>query len=140
MLVIIRIHRKWRKNWLIYTSSTTLFKSFEILPFHFGNISSSATCARSAWMPPTKPQWCRFLCLLLMYCWYIYTNLSPWDRQRQVRRRMGLIERRRGLAMAPVATLGIFFKVFLNKHKLHNLIKRKFYILTTTTIKKYANT
>ena len=33
-----------------------------------------------------------------------------------------------------VATLGIFFRVFLNKHKLHNLIKRKFYILTTTTI------
>ena len=34
-----------------------------------------------------------------------------------------------------VATLEIFFRVFLNKHKLHNLIKRKFYILTTTTIK-----
>ena len=39
-----------------------------------------------------------------------------------------------------VVTLGIFFRVFLNKHKLHNLIKRKFYILTTTTIKKHANT
>ena len=39
-----------------------------------------------------------------------------------------------------VATSGNFFRVFLNKHKLHNLIKRKFYILTTTTIKKYTNT
>ena len=39
-----------------------------------------------------------------------------------------------------VVTLRIFFRVFLNKHKLHNLIKRKFYILTTTTIKKHANT
>ena len=35
-----------------------------------------------------------------------------------------------------VATLGNFVRVFLNKHKLHNLIKRKFYILITTTIKK----
>ena len=40
----------------------------------------------------------------------------------------------------PVATLESFSRVFLNKHKLHNLIKRKFYILTTTTIKKHANT
>ena len=40
----------------------------------------------------------------------------------------------------PVTTLRNFFMVFLNKHKLHNLIKRKFYILTTTTIKKYTNT
>ena len=30
--------------------------------------------------------------------------------------------------------------VFLKKHKLYNLIKRKIYILTTTTIKKHANT
>ena len=36
-----------------------------------------------------------------------------------------------------VATLGIFLRVFLKKHKLHNLIKRENYILTTiTTIKK----
>ena len=33
-----------------------------------------------------------------------------------------------------------FFRVFPNKHKLYNLIKRKFCILTTTIIKKYANT
>ena len=39
-----------------------------------------------------------------------------------------------------VATPGNFVRVFLNKHKLHNLIKRKFYILITTTIKKYTNT
>ena len=39
-----------------------------------------------------------------------------------------------------VAAPGIFFRVFLNKHKLHNLIKRKFCILTTTIIKKHANT
>ena len=39
--------------------------------------------------------------------------------------------------LIPVAVPGIFSRVFLNKHKLHNLIKRKFYILTTTTtIKK----
>ena len=38
-----------------------------------------------------------------------------------------------------VATPGNFVRVFLNKYKLHNLIKRKFYILTTTTIKKHAN-
>ena len=75
-------------------------KSFEILPFHFDNISSSATCARSAWMPPIKPQWYCFLCLLLMYCWYIYMNLNPCDRQRQAKRRMVLIERKRGLVMA----------------------------------------
>ena len=30
----------------------------------------------------------------------------------------------------------IFSRIFLNKHKLHNLIKRKFYILIITTIKK----
>ena len=35
-----------------------------------------------------------------------------------------------------MATLGIFFRVFLKKHKLHNLIKREIHILTTTTIKK----
>ena len=29
----------------------------------------------------------------------------------------------------------IFFRIFLNKHKLHHLIKRKIFILTTTTIK-----
>ena len=40
----------------------------------------------------------------------------------------------------PVTTPRNFFMVFLNKHKLHNLIKRKFYILITTTIKKNANT
>ena len=39
-----------------------------------------------------------------------------------------------------VATPRNFVRVFLNKHKLHNLIKRKFYILITTTIKKHANT
>ena len=38
--------------------------------------------------------------------------------------------------MEVVATPGNFVRVFLNKHKLHNLIKRKFYILITTTIKK----
>ena len=38
-----------------------------------------------------------------------------------------------------VVTPGNFVRVFLNKYKLHNLIKRKFYILITT-IKKYANT
>ena len=32
-----------------------------------------------------------------------------------------------------VAAPGIFFWVFLKKHKLHNLMKRKYYILTTTT-------
>ena len=34
-----------------------------------------------------------------------------------------------------------FSRLFLKKHKLHNLIKRKFYILTmiTTTIKKHTN-
>ena len=35
----------------------------------------------------------------------------------------------------PVAAPGIFSKVFLKKHKLHNLIKRD-HILITTTIKK----
>ena len=39
-----------------------------------------------------------------------------------------------------VVALGIFPMVFLKKHKLHNLIKREIYILTTTTIKKHANT
>ena len=38
-----------------------------------------------------------------------------------------------------VATPGNFVRVFLNKYKLHNLIKRKFYILTTI-IKKHINT
>ena len=41
-----------------------------------------------------------------------------------------------GLEFYTVATLGNFFRVFFNKHKLHNLIKRKICILTTTTIKK----
>ena len=45
-----------------------------------------------------------------------------------------------GLEFYTVAALGIFFKVFVNKHKLHNLIKRKFCILTITIIKKHANT
>ena len=36
----------------------------------------------------------------------------------------------------PMATPEIFFRVFLNKYKLHNLIKRKICILITTTIKK----
>ena len=36
----------------------------------------------------------------------------------------------------PVADPGIFPRVFLKKYKLHNLIKREIYILTTTTIKK----
>ena len=40
----------------------------------------------------------------------------------------------------PMATLGIFFRIFLKKHKLHNLIKREIHILTTTKIKKHANT
>ena len=44
------------------------------------------------------------------------------------------------ILMTSVAILGNFVKVFLNKNKLHNLIKRKFYILITTTIKKYTNT
>ena len=39
-----------------------------------------------------------------------------------------------------VATPGNFVRVFLNKYKLHNLIKRKFYILITTIIKKHTNT
>ena len=34
----------------------------------------------------------------------------------------------------------IFLRIFLKKHKLNNLIKREIHILTTTTIKKYANT
>ena len=34
-----------------------------------------------------------------------------------------------------------FFRTFLKKHKLHNLIKKKNYIMTTTTtIKKHVNT
>ena len=33
-----------------------------------------------------------------------------------------------------------FFKMFFKKHKLYNLIKREIHILTTTTIKKHANT
>ena len=39
-----------------------------------------------------------------------------------------------------VATPRNFFRVFLKKYKLHNLIKRKFYMWTITTIKKHANT
>ena len=39
-----------------------------------------------------------------------------------------------------VATLGIFLRVFLKKHKLYNLIKREIHILTIITIKKHANT
>ena len=35
-----------------------------------------------------------------------------------------------------VAVSGIFLRVFLKKYKIHNLIKRKMHILTTTTIKK----
>ena len=35
-----------------------------------------------------------------------------------------------------MATPRIFSRVFLDKHKLHNLIKIKFYISTITTIKK----
>ena len=31
-----------------------------------------------------------------------------------------------------VALVIFFFRIFLKKHKLHHLIKRKFYILTTT--------
>ena len=34
----------------------------------------------------------------------------------------------------------IFSRMFLNKHKLHNLIKRKFCILTTTKIKNKNKT
>ena len=44
------------------------------------------------------------------------------------------------ILMTSVVILGNFVKVFLNKYKLHNVIKRKFYILITTTIKKHANT
>ena len=44
------------------------------------------------------------------------------------------------ILMTSVAILGNFVKVFLNKYKLHNVIKRKFYILIITTIKKHANT
>ena len=36
----------------------------------------------------------------------------------------------------PVAAPEIYFRVFLNKNKLYDLIKRKICILTTTTIKK----
>ena len=39
-----------------------------------------------------------------------------------------------------VATPGIYFRVFLKKYKLHNLIKREIHILTIITIKKHANT
>ena len=37
-----------------------------------------------------------------------------------------------------VMALGIFLRVFLKKHKLHNLIKIEIHILKTTTIKKHA--
>ena len=39
-----------------------------------------------------------------------------------------------------MVALGIFFRMFLKKHKLYNLIKREIHILTTTTIKKHVNT
>ena len=45
-----------------------------------------------------------------------------------------------GMQWSSVATLGIFFKVFFKKHKLHNLIKKEIHILTTITIKKQTNT
>ena len=37
------------------------------------------------------------------------------------------------------ATLEIFLRVFLKKHKLYNLIKKEIHIMTTT-IKKHTNT
>ena len=37
-----------------------------------------------------------------------------------------------------MVALGIFFRMFLKKYKLYNLIKREIHILTTT-IKKQAN-
>ena len=43
---------------------------------------------------------------------------------------------RKVLSAQAVAALGIFLRVFLKKHKLHNLIEREIHILTTTTIKK----
>ena len=39
-------------------------------------------------------------------------------------------------SQSPVATLEIFLRMFLKKHKLYNLIKKEIHILTTTTIKK----
>ena len=45
-----------------------------------------------------------------------------------------------GLEFYTVVALEIFFRIFFNKHKLRNLIKRKFCILTTTKIKKHTNT
>ena len=74
--------------------------------YHFGNISSPATTrmnsnGRSAWVPQAKPQpewWC-FLRLLLMYCRYIFTNLSWWDWRRRARMRMGKIDGERVSAM-----------------------------------------
>ena len=39
-------------------------------------------------------------------------------------------------SLQPVAISRIFLRVFLKKYKIHNLIKRKIHILTTTTIKK----
>ena len=44
------------------------------------------------------------------------------------------------LTREAVVALEIFLRVLLKKHKLHNLIKRKIHILTTTIKKKYANT
>ena len=46
------------------------------------------------------------------------------------------------MEMEAVAASENFFRAFLKKHKLHNLIKKKNYIMTTTTttIKKYVNT
>ena len=44
------------------------------------------------------------------------------------------------IVLCTVTAPKIFFRVFLNKNKLHDLIKRKFCILTTTTIKKHVKT
>ena len=45
------------------------------------------------------------------------------------------------MEMEAVAASENFFRAFLKKHKLHNLIKKKNYIMTTTTtIKKHVNT
>ena len=39
-----------------------------------------------------------------------------------------------------VAAFFFFSRVFLNKHKVYNQIKKEIHILTTTTIKKHTNT
>ena len=44
------------------------------------------------------------------------------------------------LLLLLLAVSRIFLRVFLKKYKLCNLIKREINILTTTSIKKYANT